>query len=160
MQLYCYTLPGVRFHDSWLSAELQTKIFHPIGVWDSGQFSGILSYLVHFHRCRADFKFVPSQWETLIQSNAICHWLGASLEWALRCISRSPFPVLSPTCIWMQQLTPHARLTLVQFEEDRPITSHSLAFLITDAFIQPCIEEIWRIMYLKYTVPLSSLIFK
>ena len=32
---------------------------------------------------RADSRFVPSQWETSVQSNAISHWLGANLESAL-----------------------------------------------------------------------------
>ena len=32
---------------------------------------------------RADSKLVPSQWETSLQSNAVSHWLGASLESAL-----------------------------------------------------------------------------
>ena len=29
---------------------------------------------------RADSRFAPSQWETALQSNAVSHWLGASLE--------------------------------------------------------------------------------
>ena len=33
--------------------------------------------------CRADSRFAPSQWETSLQSNAVSHWLGASLESAL-----------------------------------------------------------------------------
>ena len=32
---------------------------------------------------RADFRFTPSQWETSLQSNAVSHWLGASLKSAL-----------------------------------------------------------------------------
>ena len=35
--------------------------------------------------CRADSRFVSSQWEMALQSNAISHWLGASLELALYC---------------------------------------------------------------------------
>ena len=31
----------------------------------------------------ADSRFVPSQWETSLQSNTISHWLGANLESAL-----------------------------------------------------------------------------
>ena len=31
-------------------------------------------------RIRADSMFVPSQWETSLQSNAVSHWLGANLE--------------------------------------------------------------------------------
>ena len=32
---------------------------------------------------RADSRLAPSQWETSLQSNAVSHWLGASLESAL-----------------------------------------------------------------------------
>ena len=32
---------------------------------------------------RADYRFAPSQWEMSLQSNAVCHWLGANLESAL-----------------------------------------------------------------------------
>ena len=32
---------------------------------------------------RADSRFVPSQWEMPLQSNAVFHWLGANLESAL-----------------------------------------------------------------------------
>ena len=32
---------------------------------------------------RADSRFAPSQWEPLLQSNAISHWLGTKLESAL-----------------------------------------------------------------------------
>ena len=32
---------------------------------------------------RADSRFAPSQWETVLVCNNICHWLGASLELAL-----------------------------------------------------------------------------
>ena len=31
-------------------------------------------------RTQADFRLAPSQWETLLQSNAVSHWLGANLE--------------------------------------------------------------------------------
>ena len=31
----------------------------------------------------ADSRFAPSQWETLLQSNAVSHWLGTNLESAL-----------------------------------------------------------------------------
>ena len=38
-------------------------------------------------RCRADTRFAPSQWETALLCNDVSHWLGASLESALRCDS-------------------------------------------------------------------------
>ena len=43
---------------------------------------------------KADFMFVPSQWETSLQSNAASHWVGANLETALG---------LSPP--WQQAIT-------------------------------------------------------
>ena len=33
---------------------------------------------------RADSRFAPSQWETLLQSNVLSHCLGANLESTLR----------------------------------------------------------------------------
>ena len=35
-------------------------------------------------RFRADSRFAPNQWETLLQSNTVSHWLGATLESALQ----------------------------------------------------------------------------
>ena len=32
---------------------------------------------------RADFRLVPSQWETSLPSNAVSHWLGTKLQSAL-----------------------------------------------------------------------------
>ena len=52
---------------------------------------------------RADCRLAPSQWEMLLQSNAISHWLGANLESALaigRVISSLvslPQPSFDPT---------------------------------------------------------------
>ena len=37
-------------------------------------------------RYSADARFVPSQWETSLQSNTVSHWLGANLASALRYI--------------------------------------------------------------------------
>ena len=36
--------------------------------------------LSQFNMHRADSRFAPSQWETLLQSNRVSHWLGANLE--------------------------------------------------------------------------------
>ena len=52
-------------------------------------------------KTRADSRFVPSQWETALRSNAVSHWLGTNLESALKTIiqvqtlvqvSNHPFP--------------------------------------------------------------------
>ena len=46
---------------------------------------------------RVDSRFAPSQWETLLQSNAVSHWLGANLESALHNPSTgASFPSISP----------------------------------------------------------------
>ena len=44
-------------------------------------YASVLPVLVQYSR--ADSRFVPSQWQTALQSNALFHWLGASLESAL-----------------------------------------------------------------------------
>ena len=47
---------------------------------------GITVIYVILYACnigRADPRFVPSQWETSLQSNATSHWLGANIESAL-----------------------------------------------------------------------------
>ena len=46
-----------------------------VSNWDT-----ILSAIGYY---RADSRFVPSQWETSLQSNAVSRWLGANLESAL-----------------------------------------------------------------------------
>ena len=52
---------------------------------------------------RTDSRFVPSQWETSLQSNAVSYWLGANLESALYLVfgNFSPAPPLvkvTPVC--------------------------------------------------------------
>ena len=44
---------------------------------------------------RADSRYVPSQWETSLQSNAVSHWLGANLASALLAGSISYLHMLS-----------------------------------------------------------------
>ena len=45
---------------------------------------------------RADSRYAPSQWETLLQSNAVSHWLCANLESALNiCMVKSWGPMVS-----------------------------------------------------------------
>ena len=43
---------------------------------------------------RADSRFAPSQWETALLCNAVSHWLGASLESALKQIQIVNSPLL------------------------------------------------------------------
>ena len=39
---------------------------------------------------RADSRLALSQWETPLQSNAVSHWLGATLESVLICLTNGP----------------------------------------------------------------------
>ena len=54
---------------------------------------------------RADSRFVPSQWETSLQSNTVSHWLGANLESALGLHptnERRRYKVMSSLIGWAQ----------------------------------------------------------
>ena len=42
---------------------------------------------MHYIAFRADFRFVPSQWEMALLCNDTSHWLGASLDSALALIA-------------------------------------------------------------------------
>ena len=44
---------------------------------------------------RADSRFAPSKWEKSLQSNAVSHWLGASLESALCVTHNKKYQLLS-----------------------------------------------------------------
>ena len=67
-------------------------------IWNSHWFISLyLYYFVLYTEIslpvvilRADFRFVPSQWETSLQNNTISHWLGTNLESALIHPSRDP----------------------------------------------------------------------
>ena len=70
-----------------LESQKQTKLYSNIsnGEIASGNVFSKMSILTR-PRCvvfRADFRLVPNQWETSLQSNVVSHWLGANLELAL-----------------------------------------------------------------------------
>ena len=50
---------------------------------------------------RADSRFVPSQWEMALQSNAIFHWLGANLE-----SPHSMYRWYNAVSLWHHQFSP------------------------------------------------------
>ena len=54
----------------------------PCGSDRLKQYAGRL-HVVGDDDLRADFRFVPSEWETALLCNGVSHWLGASLESAL-----------------------------------------------------------------------------
>ena len=69
--------------------------------------STIAAYTANTIYCiRADSRFAPSQWETALQtwqSNAVSHWLGATLEsaWVLSPLTVYAAMVLIASCSWM-----------------------------------------------------------
>ena len=55
---------------------------------------------------RPDSRFAPSQWETLLQCNAVSHWLGANLEFALSQIPKFMGPTWGPAGSCRPQMGP------------------------------------------------------
>ena len=54
-----------------------------VGPMLRGVLSGSTSCYDYVKIYQADYRLVPSEWETALQSNAVSHWLGANLESAL-----------------------------------------------------------------------------
>ena len=65
-----------------------------------------------FFKSTAHSRFVPSQWETSLQSNAVSHWLGANLEsglqvQSLHCVFRKPISRGRPFILcWLAEWLP------------------------------------------------------
>ena len=59
---------------------LSSATFPIITTWQLGD---NLIMIMGIPMRRADSRLMPSQWETLLQSNAVSHWLGANLRSAL-----------------------------------------------------------------------------
>ena len=57
----------------------------------------------------ADSRFAPSQWETSLQSNAVSHWLGTNLESAL-CLYRYNEVLVSGLPDWRQPVFYYRRV--------------------------------------------------
>ena len=84
----------VTFYVTWMGWAAATSsvsictsqvIFLIISVSRINQ-SGLWSPYCTIIYCRADSRLAPRQWDTLLQSKAVSHWLGANLESALCCI--------------------------------------------------------------------------
>ena len=67
------------FFGLWI---IQNGYPNPVEYCNTARFK-ILSNKKSFINIRADSRLAPSQWEMLLQSNAVSHWLGANLESAL-----------------------------------------------------------------------------
>ena len=66
-------------HGSVVPCDLVTLWFHKGFMW------------IMYYYPRADSRLAPSQLETLLQSNAVSHWLGANLESALYSLAYLPW---------------------------------------------------------------------
>ena len=58
--------------------------------------------LLHHDRFifKADSRFAPSQWEMLLRSNGVSHWLGANLESAVIFKTKSRLQLLDYYLLW------------------------------------------------------------
>ena len=77
-------------NEIFIKFELRWKIIGELGLWS---ITGVQQCQVQLSairwqqspkESRADSRFVSSQWETALLCNDVSHWLGASLELALR----------------------------------------------------------------------------
>ena len=93
----------VHFCSEWCIVGYGTSALCDLLIWSNGRRS--------FMRNRADSRFAPSQWETALLCNGVSHWLGASLESALKDDRRhwrakgpkqwNDYPVVSSClCVW------------------------------------------------------------
>ena len=77
----------------YLSDRIQRVIDKPLSevilVYSSGLYSCGVDTDTKC-RYRADYRFLPSQWETSLQSNAVAHRLGANIESTLRYMCFKP----------------------------------------------------------------------
>ena len=92
--------------------------------------------------CRADSRFAPSQWETSLQSNAVSHWLGASLESYDVCQSVGLIPWdNNPTTVYHMLHTPWGRL----------MSSPTCGRLLWAEFTNIKVRYIWCIFRISQT---------
>ena len=85
IQSHCQGIPWVTYHRSHEFHEQPNKIKYR-------RLGSTLQKLLSAGR--ADSRFVPSQWETLLKSNTVSHWLGTNLESALAGLSYLSMPPL------------------------------------------------------------------
>ena len=59
--------------------------------------------ILKFHK--ADSRCAPSQWETVLLSNDVSHWLGTNLAWAL--FHENIFNSSPPSAAYMREAGQH-----------------------------------------------------
>ena len=57
----------------------------------------IVYFVTQAMEIRADSRFVPSQWETVLLCNDVSHWLGSNLESALGMVEEVQLLMSFPT---------------------------------------------------------------
>ena len=96
---------GEDFEEKWLRYNGTALYMYIRDMWRVTFHNDILVSLIFnfsLHvtaRCRVDSRFAPSQWEKSLQSNAVSHWLGASLESAPPINIVMPFTISWPTSL-------------------------------------------------------------
>ena len=76
----------------WRGALMFSLICARINAWVNSEAGDLRRNHAHYDvtamwiMCRADSRFAPSQWETVLLGSDVSRWLGASLESALMCI--------------------------------------------------------------------------
>ena len=84
------------------------SIAHPWGRGTEYLFEFIVWSMSSFCYChatdKADSRFAPCQWETVLLCNDVSHWLGASLEWDL-CYMLHCIP-----CLWGSTVLTNERI--------------------------------------------------
>ena len=79
---------------SWSTLVQHSLLFTRTSCWTNCQVADdfdAMTHLSYHYNYRADCRVASNQWETLLQSNAISHWLGANLELALNQLSSTAF---------------------------------------------------------------------
>ena len=64
----------------------------PWKSWEGNRVNEFIKRTVSWMVNRVDSRFEPSQWETVLLCNDICHWLGANLESTLDKETEVPKP--------------------------------------------------------------------
>ena len=58
---------------------------------------------------RVDSRLAPSQWETVLQSNAVSHWLGTNLESALQIKASEVVSCMCPSQVRVRDINKRSR---------------------------------------------------
>ena len=86
ISLSCCQPTGISWASQFVTSFLLVCVSHENCLLGGYRFwqiraTSLYGIWLHFHAPgRVDSRLAPSQWETLLQSNAVSHWLGTNLE--------------------------------------------------------------------------------